>query len=72
MAGAGLGRGMALVAVAEHRRPDASRAEPAGELRAIFVEQVGGELVDRDGDEEFRGAGLDRDCRHVRLRAARA
>ena len=51
MAGAGLGRGVALIAVAE-RRPAAEPGKAAGEVRAIFVPQIGRELVDRDDDEE--------------------
>ena len=32
--------------------------EAAGEVRPVFVEQVGGELVDRDDDEQLgRGGG---------------
>src|SRR4051794_33300609 len=52
MAGAGLGRGMALIAVAEHG-PRRDPREAIGELRAIFIEQVGGELVDREDDEQL-------------------
>ena len=49
---------MALIAVAEHG-PLREPREAAGELRAIFVEQVGRELVDGDDDEEFwRGQRL--------------
>src|SRR5207249_4860201 len=53
MAGAGLGRRVALISVAEHGAARQPR-EAAGELRAILVEQIGRELVDRDDDEELR------------------
>src|SRR5205085_9328856 len=53
MARAGLGRGVALVAVAEHGARREAR-EAAGELRAIFVEEIRGELVDGDDDEKLR------------------
>src|SRR5689334_4957231 len=56
---------MALISIVEHR----ARREPrkaAGELRAIFVEQIGRELVDRDDDEQLGrwrrlGGGLRRE-----------
>ena len=41
------------------RRPEygPDPREAGGKLRAVFVEQVGRELVDRDDDEELRGPG---------------
>src|SRR4051812_32980696 len=52
MAGAGLGRVVALVP----RREDYALLQPpqaASEMLAILREEIGGELVDRDSDDEF-------------------
>ena len=54
MAGAGLGRGVRLVAGGEDRCPARQAPEAAGEILAIFGEQVGGELIDRNGDDQPR------------------
>ena len=53
MAGAGFGRGVALIAGGEYgalRQP----LEPAGEMRAILGEEIRGELIDRDCDDQLR------------------
>src|SRR3954453_5569910 len=60
--GTGLGRRVALIAVAEIG-PRSEPGKAGTELRPIFVEQVRRELVDRDDDEELRrrwglGGGL--------------
>ena len=52
MARAGLGRGMALIARREHRAFQ-QPLEPAGEAVAIFGEQIGGELIDRDRHDQL-------------------
>ena len=53
MAGAGFGRGVRLIAGGED---DAQLQPPqaAGEILAILGEQVGGELIDRNGDDQPR------------------
>jgi hypothetical protein len=53
VARAGFGRRVRLIAVGED---DAVRQalEPAGEMRPIFGEQLGRELVDRDRDDQLR------------------
>ena len=53
MAGARFGRGVALIARGED---DAGQQafEAAGKMIAIFGEQIGGELIDRDRDDQFR------------------
>ena len=56
MAGAGLGRAVRLVAGGEDhavRKPP----QAAGEMLAILGEQVRGELVDRNGDDQPRTLG---------------
>jgi len=52
VAEAGFGRRVTLIAVAECRARSDPR-EAAGELRAIFVEQIGRKLVDGNDDEEL-------------------
>ena len=60
--GAGLGRGVRLVAGREN---DAVRQPPeaAGEMLAVLGEEIGRELIDRDGDDQagalrrLRGGG---------------
>ncbi len=67
MARAGLGRGMALIAVGEGDT-FGEPGKPAGEAVAIAREEIGGELVDRYGDDEL---GRDRRfgcCRHRQQR----
>ena len=68
VAGAGLGR---RVALETHGEDDASAeaGEPAGEILAIFVVEIGRELIDRDDDEELRRCGRLR-CR-PRLRGCK-
>jgi hypothetical protein len=59
MAGASLGRGVALIAIVKN----GTLSEPGktlGKMRAVFVPQVGGKLVDRDHDEQLWGAGRKR------------
>src|SRR5437763_14239841 len=56
MARTGLGRGMALITVAEDRA-GREAGEPAGKLRTIFVEQIGRELIDGDDDEKLGRRG---------------
>jgi hypothetical protein len=46
---------MALVAVVEHHPRPGQALEPASELPAIFVEQIGGKLIDRNGDDQLGG-----------------
>ena len=52
MAGACLGRGMALIARGEHRAGQQPR-EAVGEMVAVLREQVGRELVHRDRDDQL-------------------
>ena len=45
MAGAGLGRGMRLIAGGKHR-PILQSSKPTGEMAAVLGEEIGGELID--------------------------
>ena len=56
MAGAGLGRVVALIAVGEDHALGQA-LEAAVEMLAILGEQVGRELIDRDGDDQLRRFG---------------
>ncbi len=52
MAGAGFGRGMALIAAGE----DDAMLQPrqaTRKARAIFGEKIGAQLIDRNDDEQF-------------------
>ena len=51
MAGAGLGRRVALIAVVKHS-PAGQPREATGEVRPVLVIKVGRELIDRDDDEQ--------------------
>ena len=51
MAGAGLGRGMRLKARWKHR-PILQPRKATGEIAAILREKIGGELIDRNGDNQ--------------------
>ena len=53
MAGAGLGRGVRLIAGGKHRPLARQLRQPAGEAAAILREQIGGELIDRDRDDQL-------------------
>ena len=53
MARAGLGARVSLIAVAEGGSVGQPR-QPAGEMRAIFVEQVCRQLVDRNHYDQLR------------------
>ena len=64
MAGAGLGRGMRLIAGGEGHAVARQAPQAAGEILPIFGEQIGRELIDRDGDDQAR--------RRRRLRRKRA
>ena len=67
MARAGLGRRMRLVARGEHHAVVQAR-EAAGVVLAVFGEQIGRELVDRDRHDQRRrvGARLHRGRRAAR------
>ena len=56
MAGAGFGRGMALIALGEHD-PLRQPLQAAAIILAIFAEQIGGKLIDADCDDQLRRAG---------------
>ena len=51
MAGAGLGRGVALIGRREHRAL-LQPGKTAGEARAILREQIGAELVNRKRNDQ--------------------
>ncbi len=51
MAGAGFGRGMALIATRECSAL-AQPLEAAFIIGPIFAEEIGGKLIDRDGDDQ--------------------
>ena len=65
MARAGLGSGVALIGRGEHRASH-QPGQPAGIVLAILREEIGGELIHRDGDEQLgrigRGRGRGRVC----------
>ncbi|MNS73727.1 hypothetical protein D3C72_1071760 [compost metagenome] len=58
--GAGHGDAMRLIAVDRDKPLIGQGLQPAGELAAILVEQVGAELVDHQGHHQGRGRALGR------------
>jgi len=53
VAGAGLGCGVRLVTRGENRAVE-QPGETLGEMLAILREEIGGELIDRNGEDQLR------------------